>query len=255
MSSTVVRRVTRGGPWPPALSAVAFLLLCAAVVTAQFETPNRQFHNETSFPLEGRHRTVECESCHLGGVYQGTPSTCFDCHWTRRQDDRYRLQLGSQCEQCHRPAAWTAVQFQHSAVAPGFPLVGHHAQTACTSCHVGNVYQGMARECAACHLPEYQQTASPNHAAAGFPSTCDNCHRAADASWQQGRFAHTFPITSGRHRAPCASCHASSGDFQTFTCLLCHEHDRQRMDDKHRERAGYVYDSLACYGCHPTGRE
>jgi hypothetical protein len=26
------------------------------------------------------------------------------------------------------------------------------------------------------------------------------------------------------------------------------------MDSKHSGRTGYVYDSLACYGCHPTGK-
>jgi hypothetical protein len=26
------------------------------------------------------------------------------------------------------------------------------------------------------------------------------------------------------------------------------------MDDKHRNRNGYRYDSLACYQCHPNGR-
>jgi hypothetical protein len=26
------------------------------------------------------------------------------------------------------------------------------------------------------------------------------------------------------------------------------------MDDKHREEGGYVYESNACYSCHPDGR-
>ena len=30
----------------------------------------------------------------MQGVYKGTPTRCFDCHWERRQDDRFRLQLG-----------------------------------------------------------------------------------------------------------------------------------------------------------------
>jgi hypothetical protein len=96
---------------------------------------------------------------------------------------------------------------------------------------------------------------TPNHAAAGFPTTCDSCHRATDLSWQQGRFTHRFPITSGPHRQTCTSCHQSDSSFATFTCVTCHEHSRDRMDDKHKERAGYRYDSLACYSCHPTGRE
>ena len=82
--------------------AAAVVLLCAAPAAAQFDPTSRAFHSQTSFPLDGRHRDVACESCHLQGTYKGTPTKCLDCHWTRRQDDRYRLQLGAQCETCHR---------------------------------------------------------------------------------------------------------------------------------------------------------
>jgi hypothetical protein len=310
-------------------AALTALLVCPPGAEAQFETPSRQFHNQTSFPLDGRHPTVPCESCHLKGIYKGTPSRCYDCHWIRRQDDRYRLQLGAQCDTCHRPAGWTSVQFQHVAVSGGFQLAGRHASVPCTSCHVNNVYKGTPRDCAGCHqkdllktvspnhlaagfptscdtchgpttwtgarfnhaamangfqlvgrhtslvcaschvnsvyhgtprdcvgchLTDYQRTASPSHTGAGFPTTCDTCHRATDSSWQQGRFAHQFPITSGPHRQPCSTCHQQSSNYQVFTCLVCHEHDRASMDNKHQGRAGYRYDSLACYSCHPNGR-
>jgi hypothetical protein len=317
-----------GQPKSVFVATLLTLFVCAAAAEAQFEIPSRQFHNRTAFPLEGRHRAVQCEACHLQGVYKGTPSKCFDCHWIRRQDDRYRLQLGSTCETCHRPAAWTAVQFQHAAVSAGFSLTGRHASLPCTSCHVNNVYKGAARtcvgchqteyarttspnhvaagfttvcetchrptawagaafdhgalsggfrlvgrhtsatcsschvnnvykgtarDCAGCHLGDYSRTSSPSHVVAGFPTTCETCHRAGDTSWQQGRFTHQFPITSGPHRRPCSACHQTAS-YQMFTCLVCHEHDRATMDDKHRERAGYRYDSLACYSCHPNGR-
>jgi hypothetical protein len=38
-----------------------------------------------------------------------------------------------------------------------------------------------------------------------------------------------------------------------FNCLTCH--DRAKMDDTHKSRPGYRYDSPTCYGCHPTGRD
>lgn len=295
----------------------------AARADAQFETANRQFHNQTSFPLDGRHRDLPCESCHRQGVYKGTPTRCFDCHWTRRQDDRYRLQLGSQCEQCHRPIAWSAARWDHAAMTglvlgvahqqlscqschknssfrtaqsgcfschqkdyqatrapnhvaagfpttceschrPGdatfqagvnhasfFPLVGVHAQQTCTACHGSGVYQGTPTTCAGCHITLYNRTTNPNHAAAGFPTACDNCHRNTDTSWNQATFNHRFPITSGPHRTACMNCH-TGGNFQTFNCLNCHQ--RAETDGHHRSVAGYRYDSLACYSCHPNGR-
>ena len=384
-----------------ALALIALVIADAGPAHAQFETPNRQFHNGTTFPLDGRHRDLPCEACHVNNTYKGTPAKCFDCHWVRRQDDRFRLQLGAQCEQCHRTTSWSAVRWDHAAMtsmplgvahqrlacqschanntfktaqttcaschmkeyqatktpnhaAAGFPtacetchkpgdatfnqarfdhasrfalvgrhaqaacaschvsnvyrgtprecvachraqydrttspnhaaagfstaceschrptdtsfagqgfnhnavfaLAGRHAQAACTSCHVNNVYRGTARDCVGCHLTQYQRTTTPSHVAAGFPTTCESCHRNSDTSWAQGTFNHRFPITSGPHRTSCSTCHQSSATFATFTCLVCHEHDRTRMDDKHRGRAGYRYDSLACYSCHPNGR-
>ena len=106
-------------------------------------------------------------------------------------------------------------------------------------------------------LPSVRSTSarrSPSHAAAGFSTTCETCHRATDSSWTQGRFNHRFPITSGRHQAPCSTCHQSGTSYQNFTCLTCHEHSQSRMDDQHRGRNGYRYESRACYSCHPTGR-
>ncbi len=135
-----------------------------------------------------------------------------------------------------------------------FALVGTHAQQACAACHKNNVYKGTPRDCVGCHRTDYDRTTSPSHAAAGFPTTCESCHRATDASFNQGTFNHKFPIASGRHNAPCATCHTSPGTFQVFSCLTCHEHSQAAMDSEHRNRNGYRYDSLACYSCHPNGR-
>jgi hypothetical protein len=214
------------------------------------------FNHASVFALVGRHAQTACTSCHVNNVYRGTPRDCIGCH--RPQYDRTTAPnhaaagFPTTCESCHRAdsPSWTGAGFNHSSV---FALVGRHAQTACASCHVNNRYRGTPRDCVGCHRPLYDRTTTPNHAAAGFPTTCDSCHRATDTTWNQGTFNHRFPITSGPHRTTCATCHQGN-NFQVFTCLVCHEHDRTRMDDKHKERAGYRYDSLACYSCHPNGR-
>jgi hypothetical protein len=126
--------------------------------------------------------------------------------------------------------------------------------TACSSCHINNVFRGTPRECYPCHRTQYERTTNPNHITAGFPTGCETCHRAADTSWTQGRFSHTwFPITSGPHsNRACSACHNNPSNFTVFTCLTCHE--RTRTDNQHRERQGYRYESAACYACHPNGR-
>jgi hypothetical protein len=305
---------------------VLLLLGLPSAAAAQWETPNRAFHKDTRFPLDGRHLSVPCESCHAKGVYQGTPTTCYACHWIRRQDDRYRTRLGSTCETCHRSTSWTATTWNHTSAtgvalnaahrtlaceschaggrfvtasqciqchqkdyaatkspnhqAAGFsiacdgchkasastwtsaalnhnalfPLVGLHATVACATCHVNNVFQGTPSDCYSCHKTEYQKTTTPNHLAAQFPTSCDSCHKASDASWTQGRFTHTaFPITSGPHaNNACTACHTNPSSYTVFTCLTCH--NRTTTDNQHRNRAGYRYDSNACYACHPNGR-
>lgn len=308
------------------LGLSATMLAATIGVSAQFDTPNRSFHNATAFRLDGKHQSVPCEACHLNGQYRGTPKTCMECHWIRRKDDRYQTRLGTQCEQCHRPVSWTAVQWDHaqtgvrlnadhrqlacaschtaanfrSATAncvschqkdysatkspnhaaagfpttcdachnPGasswqsggvggfhaavFPLVGVHATQACSACHVNNIYKGTPRTCVGCHQTQYTSTRNPNHIVAGFPTTCDSCHRPTDATWLQGTFNHTrFPIT-GRHNVACAQCHTTPNNFAIFSCTVCHS--RAETDSQHRGRNGYVYESNACYGCHPTGR-
>ena len=58
------------------LLALGLSLLVGSIATrAQFETPNRAFHSNTTFPLTGRHQVTACESCHIKGVFNGTPRT------------------------------------------------------------------------------------------------------------------------------------------------------------------------------------
>jgi hypothetical protein len=129
-----------------------------------------------------------------------------------------------------------------------------HATQPCVACHINNVYAGTPTTCVGCHLAQYQQTTNPNHIAAGFPTTCETCHKATDTSWTQGTFIHTwFPIVSGHHGGhPCSACHTNPNNYLVFSCLVgCHP--KGQTDSHHQGRPGYVYDSNACYSCHPNG--
>ena len=66
-----------------------------------------------------------------------------------------------------------------------------------------------------------------------------------------------FPIYSGTHRdlwGSCRTCHRISGDYSYFSCTICHNHRRDRMDRLHLGVVGYEFNDIACYTCHPTGR-
>lgn len=109
-------------------------------------------------------------------MVKGTPNKCYDCHWIRRRDDRYQTRLGSQCETCHSPVGWLAVRWNHVAVS-GVALNPQHRILGCDSCHSTLEFRRSNVFRVNCHREDYRRTASPNHAAAGFPMQCEACHR------------------------------------------------------------------------------
>ena len=220
-------------------------------------TGARVDHNQF-FPLVGVHATQPCATCHAGDRYKGTPRDCIGCHRSdydaTKTPNHAAAGYSTSCEGCHRAtdSTWLGAKVDHNQY---YPLVGRHSTASCSACHGSGVYKGTPTTCVACHKVEFDKTTNPNHLGAGFPLTCEVCHGKADASWTQGKFSHPwFPITSGKHAGnSCSACHTNPANYASFTCLTCHE--RTKMDDKHKERPGYKYDSLACYSCHPTGKE
>jgi hypothetical protein len=215
-------------------------------------------HNGTAFPLTGAHVSVACNLCHINGQYQNTPTACYACHQTDfngvSDPNHVTNQFDHNCTVCHSTSAWNPATFDHNGTA--FPLTGAHVSVACNQCHINGQYQGTPTDCYFCHQTDYNN-ATPNHSAAGFPTTCQTCHNTN--TWQGATFNHDaqwFPIYSGHHQgrwSTCADCHTNPNDFAVFSCITCHAHNQQQMDNEHQEVSGYVYDSGHCYQCHPTG--
>ncbi len=168
-------------------------------------------HSATAFPLVGKHTTVACSSCHVNGVYQGTPTDCYSCHATK---DNHNGQLGTDCARCHEPAGWGNIMFDHNVTA--FPLTGQHVQLACTKCHPSGQYV-IPTACVSCH-------AEPTFHAGAFGTTCETCHAAS--GWSPAAFIGTHPDYNGEtmldhHGATCRTCHPDT--VSVFTCLDCHD--------------------------------
>lgn len=223
-----------------------------------------RLHRETRFPLTGSHLSTDCEDCHTpagqGGLaFVNRTTECFACHGQAYAEalepDHEALGFPRSCEECHATTVWPRARFTHSGTA--FPLTGAHLAVPCAGCHQDGTYRGAPVTCVGCHQSDYEGTTDPGHAAAGFPTGCESCH--TTRGWDGASFDHDagfFPIYSGDHRgkwSSCSTCHVDPSSYASFTCLVCHEHDQARMDDKHRERAGYRYDSQACLSCHPRG--
>jgi hypothetical protein len=235
--------------WLRSILAGVLLLSAPSVALAQWDTPSRAFHKATAFPLDGRHLAVPCASCHLNGAMKGTPTSCFSCHWERRQDDRYRTRLGSACEQCHNSTSWTSVRWDHAA-ATGMPLNAAHKTVGCEGCHKNGVFKSAASGCVSCHRKDFEATRTPNHKAAGFSTACESCHRPSDSTFTQARFDHnaTFPLVGQHALQDCASCHAGAVYKGTpRDCVGCHRRDYDHSKNPNHAAAGY---STVCDSCH-----
>jgi hypothetical protein len=232
---------------------------CAQCHAATLWERARFNHSGTAFALTGAHRAVACDDCHAAGNFTGAPAECVGCHRSEydatAEPPHQAAQFPVTCESCHNTAAWDGAAFDHAGTA--FPLTGAHVAATCSDCHGDGVYAGKPSACVACHGNDYDGTTEPPHAGAGFPITCESCH--TTTAWPGARFDHDgpfFPIYSGDHRGQwesCATCHTNPASYSEFSCLGCHEHSQTRMDDTHRERPGYSYESRACLSCHPRG--
>ena len=236
-----------------------FSTTCEQCHTSNGWIPASFDHKTTAFPLTGAHINLDCSLCHTNG-YAGTPTDCYSCHKTKYDNttnpNHITANFQTICEQCHTTNGWTPSTFDHNATT--FPLTGKHTTVACNSCHT-NSYTGTPTDCYACHKTNYDNTTNPNHIAASFPTVCDQCH--TTNGWTPASFDHDnqyFPIYSGKHNGKwntCSECHTTANNYAVFSCIDCHEHNKQDTDKDHNDVSNYVYASSSCYSCHPRGSE
>jgi hypothetical protein len=206
---------------------------------------DRAFVRHDFFPLSGGHAGLDCTGCHTTGVLGKIPSDCYSCHAADYQiaPGHVTNSFPQSCQQCHSIAGWLPARYDHT----NFPLTGAHTGLDCTRCHTGGTFEPLPSDCYSCHAADYQT--APDHAALAFPHTCQQCH--TTSAWLPSTFRHAFPL-SGPHDQSCTTCH-TTGSTSTFNCLGCHT--AASTNEHHSGVSGYSYDSLACYQCHPTGRE
>lgn len=207
------------------------------------------------FPLQGAHRTQSCETCHAGaatGAFTGLTATCVGCHASDYETaavDHVALGFPTTCESCHGMSRWETAVFDHAPTR--FPLTGAHAAVGCEICHVGGQFTPLDTACVSCHLPDYQQTTSPDHLAAGLPEDCTLCH--STSAWVGAGFMHEltrFPLTGAHVALTCETCHVG-GQFTGLDtmCVGCHQDDFNQTTSPDHLAAGF---STACELCHNT---
>jgi len=212
-------------------------------------------HSTTGFALVGAHTSLLCTQCHVNGNYHLTSAntTCISCHQAdyNGTNNPPHSQVGfpTTCDSCHNLNNWDNATFNHNNTT--FPLTGAHTKLACNTCHVNNNYLTLPTDCYGCHKSDYLGTSNPNHTAAHFPTTCTTCHDTV--KWTDATFNHTwFPTTHGGANGICSTCHTNANDYSVFQCTNCHT--KTVTDQNHRGVSGYVYNSVNCYQCHPSGQ-
>jgi len=222
-----------------------------------------RFINHDFFPLAKGHDIPDCTQCHTGGNFSNTPTDCFACHQpdyaSALNPNHLQLNFPTSCTDCHTTdVGWMPAEYaQHD---PLFPIYSgqHEGEWAqCADCH-NNPSNYAEFACTNCH--SRSETDGGHGGVNGYVyenTSCYACHPTGDKSDNFDHDGRFFPIFTGKHRGEwndCIDCHTSPGNFRIFSCVDCHEHDNpSELADKHDEVADYVYESNACYACHPAG--
>ncbi|MFC1490634.1 cytochrome c3 family protein [Candidatus Latescibacterota bacterium] len=237
----------------PAHEAAEFPTSCDKCHVTTAWIPADYSIGHTIYPLNGVHATLACSECHSDGYTSTLPTTCVGCHendYLSAADPVHeRIFLPLSCEACHTENSWSPSTYDHSDT--GFLLTESHASIGCNACHTSSDGRYPPAECYLCHSAEYNS--APDHVSFGYGSNCIECHN--QSVWEDATFEHdSFPIYSGAHRSEwssCNECHTDSAHLTEFSCIVCH--NQNLMASEHRNENGYIFQSQACYNCHPDG--
>jgi hypothetical protein len=210
-------------------------------------------HLATGFELDGVHRDLPCESCHVNAIFKGTPRDCGTCHITGSAFDATpktvnHIQSTNKCAACHNTIAFRPdVHFDHGEV-----------MGTCVSCHNGTIAQGegpthpaTSQNCAACHtVLAWNPPMSVDHtqiplAVAGF---CIICHNGKQAMGKSATHIAT--------NLECGDCHlttswlGASFDHTGITsgCFSCHNGTKAVG-----KQGNHMPTTNSCENCHTTG--
>ncbi|MGD8938546.1 MAG: hypothetical protein PVJ72_04150 [Gammaproteobacteria bacterium] len=207
---------------------ISAILIAWLPITAHAVKDGKFDHFSTGFPLSGQHLKVDCESCHIRGVFKGTPKFCAGCHngRTAMGKSSKHIVTTEACDDCHTTFGWERVVMDHSAVKTDCRSChaqprGHVPTTKpCDDCHMTIAWvparfthDGITSGCRVCHAREL-----PNDHPPTSGSDCGVCHRTQ--TWKGAIFDHSTIS------APCSTCHINDKPIDhiptTDECGVCH---------------------------------
>lgn len=248
------------------LLAVA-LTVASLQAVAETQLGGRDFnHMTTGYPLLGGHAVAACETCHVGGVFKGTPRNCDGCHALGRRivatpKSTGHIVTSDPCESCHfNTSTFLGARYNHGTARPGQCLDCHNGRTAQTK--PGN-HIATTKSCDQCHRTSTWLPASWNHTGAEYVGQdCKVCHN--------GAIARNY--TSTRHGVyigvgitACNVCHKNYIRFyapypqfdhsqpSTANCIGCHDGNHlpiRGIPVSHLPAINTLLTSNNCLNCH-----
>jgi len=235
----------------------------------------RQSHQNSVFPLEGKHAALECAQCHQPGgkesVYALHKSQCADCHADSHQGEFAGPPYNNRCEACHTPAAFKPATFSSDRhTMTRFPLEGAHKSVECYDCHktlppgppttsaiTASVIAAVAalpvsavtrlapapNGSSAARRYHFESLActtchkDPHNTASGYQQTCVNCHAAQ--TWNNVR-----PFNHAETKFPL------EGSHKNVACVACHKPTPAGGGADAKNAPGFSKLSPNCFGCH-----
>lgn len=198
-------------------------------------------HNQTEYPIEGKHQSLDCKACHKGKLTDPIRhNRCVDCHKDYHKGQFAKQNPASDCKDCHDVTGFKETFFtieQHNKSS--FKLEGAHVATPCFACHKTTAewkFRDLNKKCVDCHQNIHQDKMEEKYIPEG---RCDKCHNTIN--WKAITFDHkvtNFDLQGKHATQSCRACHfRKSNDNQVVQkfsglkgiCLECHTDVHQKQ--------------------------
>ncbi|MEM6674908.1 MAG: cytochrome c3 family protein [Planctomycetota bacterium] len=251
-------------------------------------------HADTDLPLEGTHAEIECAECHAADAsglqaFSGIDHTCDSCHedahlgfFDELLEANPPVPFHGDCARCHDATGFSPIPaetFDHEFWT-GYPLIGAHAVTECTTCHqpsdtpdatgrtlgrVSEVY-GEVQGCVTCHDDVHEGLFDRDGVefTVGGREDCARCHAPTSFRDLPFGFEHGtwtgWELEDAHAEADCADCHEPMrrpdelgrtwGRALGRECSACHQDD-----SPHGDQFDVAPEPRECSKCHQSSRE
>lgn len=244
-------------------------------------------HDKTNFSLRGKHRGLDCKSCHKSKYTNPIKhEKCLDCHKDYHEGQLTKNNKIRDCNECHTVHSFKTSSFsfdEHKQTQ--FALDGAHMATPCFECHKKtekwnfavktecitchkNIHENFIlakyipeNNCKACHLTESWKGVTFDHNKTDFKLvgkhvdvTCRKCHF---EELGQGKFIQKFKSLN----QSCSQCHTDNHNNQfaengVTTCTNCHTNNNWEPEKFNHNNTRFKLDgkhvNVSCNKCHET---